>query len=251
MTEEPTSPTLQYGPIESYTNSIWHLAWKDLAEGKAADGFIITLDNTFSQHRLALNSDHPPDLQDLDKAEHIHRFNKAGYFNTIRQKEHRAALFRQLFEMSSRAVENLNFHLFKSMMLAHGAAALAALAYLGNGHSSKADWLFPVVIAFCGVGFIFSLLAARLAITANVKVQSLLVPLTEPVISESFEQESGTKLKEIHERKIVYEWPIWISVLLLIMAMVFATIGLWPNRHRTIESPAAYSTTRLPVPISP
>ena len=248
MTDESHSKA---GPIESYASAMWDSVWENVAEGHAPDAFIMALENSLLRDRTRINSDNPPDVHDLERAENAHLFQKAGYFRHIQQREHHAAQCRQLFELSMHGVQNLNLHLYKSLLLAHGAAALASLAYLGNKHSLTDDYLIPAVILLCSLGFLFSLLGSRLGISANLKVQLALIPVTSTHAPEAKIEETKNELAKIQKYRFKYEWPTWISVLLLIFAMIIGTIALWPHKISSDEILDINPVERSTVPISP
>ncbi|MBX3491095.1 hypothetical protein [Parvibaculum sp.] len=215
------------GPITTYVRLGWDSAWKSVAEGKPADGHILSVENFLSRHRAQPQQGDTGVSADLDFAESLNRFHAAQYWHHLKHLEHRASQFQRYSVEISAHNQALNLHLFRSLTLAHGAAIVATLAYLGN---TSDPGCFPWILFLCGVGFLFSLLAARLSLHAGYKALQIVAPLTFPLTPESETEKKSQDLIDFGRSTLRYEWPIWVSVGLLIGALTLGTLFLLGDR---------------------
>lgn len=230
---------------------MWDLIWQALAKGDPTEGFVSSIESEIAKLQLGKHGTQPEVATAIIQANRYHQFMKIQLRESIRQKESRVENIRRLIDTSTRAIEDLNIHLFKSLLIAHGATTLGTLAYLGNKSNTPIGWEFPTIVCICGVGFLFSLLSARLAIVANVRTQLAMMPLTEIFLPDDKVDQAWKSVSEIGNRKIRYDWPTYVSVFLLVGAMTVATIGLWPDQFRSDELSESHSNTPHIVPIAP
>lgn len=219
------------GPITTYVRLGWNSAWQAIAEGNAADGHILSIENFLSRQRGQSPSHDSCASEDLEFAESINRFNAAQYWHHLKYLEHRASQFQQYCTEASAHNQAINLHLFKSLALAHGAAIVATLAYLSDieepGH-------FPWILLVCGLGFLMSLLGARLALHAGNKILQIIAPLTFPLTPENEVAERHKKISEFGNSSLRYEWPTWLSVALLVGALFLGTSFLLEDFSKAI-----------------
>ena len=227
MTAEGDNEQEADGPLTTYVRANWKSAWEAIAQGGTGEGFIIAIEGYLVQNRHRAAPVAEEILSDLENAERLHIFHKVNYQHHLQGRQHRASQLLRLANEAANQINSLTIHITKSLTLAHGAAVLATLAYVGQGHPQ--GYAFTSIIGVCALGFLSSLLGAYLGISANSKLMSTLLPLTDPQIAESIFNEKAKVLSDIQEHRVRYTWPSWASVALLVVAIFLALFGLWPN----------------------
>lgn len=242
----------EQGPISKYVSGSWEAAWGALKEGRSPEGNIVSIEHFLTNQR-ALVADNNAAKDDLDSAELIHRFQLAEYFLHLRAREHQSTLFQQMVNETAQHTNSLNVHLFKSLALAHGAAIIAALAYMGNAGALS---YFSLIVLICGIGFLLALLSMRISVHSGMRLREMLMPLTFQFVAEDVAVRQIETVNAFLQQRFKYEWPTWTSVGLLIVSLLVGFFSLWSLSFSPDQNPAVgaikstqQTSSSLPVPI--
>lgn len=237
------------GPLEEYVSETWNAAEKSLEHGRPAEALIEAIETSLRRQRGKVKQEDIEKHLDLDAAENLHIFRKIRYQQDVAIKRQRSEHMRWMVDEISQHIQNLNLHLFKSVTLAHGAGVVASVAYLGQGHSRSLA--FPIVIVICSIGFLMSLLSARISIYVNMRLQALTLSMSNTYLAETERQKAGNQILHLNAKGWKYEWATAVSILLLIAAVGIGLIEFWPENkllHGTEHQTSSESATPIAIP---